>query len=252
MLGMHLQQRRSYAAHFGKLHPQRWYAQRRGGLRAGQWRGLDVAIKTVLFDSGPEAAELSKVASEAAIASNLHHDNVVITYAHDICKVESPLHGNELAMFKFYLIQEYCNGRSLRDALQRGYFTAEQMAQRWQPTMAVLRGVAGGMSYIHSKRICHGDLNPANVLFKVCCPMPCMPCMSCMPRNCALCALMVLVRNLMHAQVRMAVMQSSALLLPAHMHVCAPDWATRSISRHLCAHWCVSRSHCMRGQGRIC
>ena len=33
--------------------------------------------------------------------------------------------------------------------------------------MALLNDIAQGMAYIHSKRICHGDLNPANVLLKV-------------------------------------------------------------------------------------
>jgi serine/threonine protein kinase len=126
-----------------------------------------VAIKTVLFQSGPAENQLAKVASEAAIASNLHHNNVVVTYAHDICRVETPVDTNELTMFKFYLVQEYCNGRSLRDALERGYFTLERMPRRWAPIMGMLRGIAAGMEYIHGKRVCHGDLNPANVLLKV-------------------------------------------------------------------------------------
>jgi serine/threonine protein kinase len=33
--------------------------------------------------------------------------------------------------------------------------------------MALLVDIAQGMAYIHSKRICHGDLNPANILLKV-------------------------------------------------------------------------------------
>jgi hypothetical protein len=64
-----------------------------------------VAIKTVLFQSGPGDNQTAVVASEAAIASNLVHDNVVATYSHDICKVESKGVGNELAVFKFYLVQ---------------------------------------------------------------------------------------------------------------------------------------------------
>ena len=72
---------------------------------AGKWRGLDVAIKTVLFQSGPGDNQTAVVASEAAIASNLVHDNIVTTYSHDICKVETRSAMNELNVFKFYLIQ---------------------------------------------------------------------------------------------------------------------------------------------------
>ena len=34
--------------------------------------------------------------------------------------------------------------------------------------MSVLQGVARGMAYMHAQRLCHGDLNPANILLKVC------------------------------------------------------------------------------------
>jgi serine/threonine protein kinase len=32
-----------------------------------------------------------------------------------------------------------------------------------------LRAIADGMDYMQSKRICHGDLNPSNILYKVRC-----------------------------------------------------------------------------------
>jgi hypothetical protein len=70
---------------------------------AGQWRGLPVAIKTVLFQSSSGDSQMALVASEAAIASNLVHPNIVATYSHDICNVSQG--GNELPIFKFYLIQ---------------------------------------------------------------------------------------------------------------------------------------------------
>lgn len=63
--------------------------------------------------------------------------------------------------------QEFCNGGSLRGALQRGYFTHKKLPSRWEVVASVLRGVAEGMAYVHSKRICHGDLNPSNILLKV-------------------------------------------------------------------------------------
>ena len=71
---------------------------------AGQWRGLDVAIKTVIFSSSQGDQQTQVVASEAAIASNLSHKNVVATYNHDILDVAKAV-GNELGVYKFYLIQ---------------------------------------------------------------------------------------------------------------------------------------------------
>ena len=133
---------------------------------AGLWRGLEVAIKTVLFQSGQGSSQTRLVASEAAIASNLDHSNIVATYSHDICNV-SPTSSAELPVFKFYLITEFCNGGSLRQALRKGYFTPRKLPARWQPISTILLGIAEGLAYMHSKRICHGDLNPSNVLLKV-------------------------------------------------------------------------------------
>jgi serine/threonine protein kinase len=64
-------------------------------------------------------------------------------------------------------VQEFCNGGSLRDALSQGLFRTQHMPQRWLPLMHVLTNIANGMVYIHGCRICHGDLNPSNLLFKV-------------------------------------------------------------------------------------
>jgi hypothetical protein len=48
--------------------------------------------------------QMSQIASEAAIACNLVHDDVVATYGHDLHVVDGTRE-NELQMFKFYLIQ---------------------------------------------------------------------------------------------------------------------------------------------------
>jgi serine/threonine protein kinase len=134
--------------------------------RAGQWRGLDVAIKTVLFQSGAGDDQTVKIASEAAIASNLVHKNIVATYSHDICNVASA-GTNELEIYKFYLVQEFCNGGSLATAISEGLFNRSRMPSRWRLIISLLLSIAEGMEHMHSKRITHGDLNPANILFKV-------------------------------------------------------------------------------------
>jgi serine/threonine protein kinase len=67
-------------------------------------------------------------------------------------------------------VQEYCNAGTLRDAVLAGRFLAADAGGfecRWLAISACLRDVAAGMDYLHGRRCCHGDLNPANVLFKV-------------------------------------------------------------------------------------
>lgn len=63
-----------------------------------------MAIKTVVFESGARDSQTALVASEAAIASNLVHGNIVATYWHDVRTV-SDAHGLELGIFKLCLVQ---------------------------------------------------------------------------------------------------------------------------------------------------
>jgi hypothetical protein len=86
----------------------------RPSRRAGEWRGLEVAIKTILFESGAEDLQTARVASEAAIACNLDHHNVVATYSHNITSVAAPSSANMLDVFKFFLIQARALGAAAR------------------------------------------------------------------------------------------------------------------------------------------
>ena len=63
--------------------------------------------------------------------------------------------------------QEYCNGGALREMLVAGHFAQDHMRSHWRSVMLVMQGTAAGMQYVHGKRICHGDLNPSNILLKV-------------------------------------------------------------------------------------
>jgi Protein kinase domain len=71
-------------------------------------------------------------------------------------------------------LQEYCNGGSLRQALLEGRLSSSRMPQRWNCVTQLLTDIADGMAYIHGKRICHGDLNPSNILLKVLVEWNCM------------------------------------------------------------------------------
>jgi hypothetical protein len=63
-----------------------------------------VAIKTLIFEDSHDSRETALIASEAAIASNLSHRNIVATYSHDVCSIAGQAQP-EPSIFKFYLIQ---------------------------------------------------------------------------------------------------------------------------------------------------
>ena len=75
-----------------------------GTVYRGTWRGLPVAMKTVVFQSTASDDQLTMIASEAAISSSLVHRNIVSTYAHDVRNLVSES-GFDLGVFKFHLIQ---------------------------------------------------------------------------------------------------------------------------------------------------
>ena len=64
-------------------------------------------------------------------------------------------------------MQEYCNGGSLRSLLNSGAFAQPAVRNHWRSAMLCVKAIAAGMQYVHQKRICHGDLNPANILLHV-------------------------------------------------------------------------------------
>jgi serine/threonine protein kinase len=64
-------------------------------------------------------------------------------------------------------MQEYCDGGSLRGLLTQGAFAQADAPDAWSTVMHAAKGIAAGMQYVHGKHICHGDLNPSNILLKV-------------------------------------------------------------------------------------
>jgi tRNA A-37 threonylcarbamoyl transferase component Bud32 len=81
--------------------------------------------------------------------------------------------------FTLKCMQEFCNGGSVRGLLSKGVFSQPDMRNAWGTIMHAAKGIASGMQYVHGKRICHGDLNPSNILLKVWCLLYGM-CMLCM------------------------------------------------------------------------
>jgi serine/threonine protein kinase len=65
-------------------------------------------------------------------------------------------------------VQEFCAGGALRALIQQGALSARQLPHRFHPILSLLKGIAQGMQYITDRGICHGDLNPSNILLHVC------------------------------------------------------------------------------------
>lgn len=87
------------------------------------------------------------------VADNLHHANCVATYAHEIKQMDTS-QGREQAAWKLYLVQEFCNGGSLRELIHDGVFDTRSKvwrAQRWDRIARTLQAISEGMVYVHSR-----------------------------------------------------------------------------------------------------
>ncbi|KXZ54291.1 hypothetical protein GPECTOR_5g378 [Gonium pectorale] len=146
-----------------------------GTVYRGQWQGLEVAVKTVVFSASSENRK--RALQEAALCQSINHRNIVATYAVDVQPlgaVNTPaLAGpggrsstlSTLLDWRLYIVQEYCDGGPLRKLVQSRYLQSDA-----GPNMSVICEVAlelaQALSHLHSKNIIHGDLNPNNVLLK--------------------------------------------------------------------------------------
>ncbi|KXZ48444.1 hypothetical protein GPECTOR_28g854 [Gonium pectorale] len=173
-----------------------------GIVYKGEWHGLEVAVKMLLFQAfvgsgGEESGNSFKEQAtlEAAIATTLFHPNVINTFAYDIkplrmCPAPAPAplpgggagangmlagggdavlssEGGCMMDWKLYIIQEYCDGGTLKDALDGSRWSDPETGMG-QPEVAVRVAleIAAGMTYIHARNIIHGDLKPANILLR--------------------------------------------------------------------------------------
>lgn len=107
--------------------------------------GKFVAIK-VLHAEVAGAEVMQRFRREAEIASRLGHPNIVTVHDFNVLPDGTP-----------YLVLEYLEGQSLRDALvARGTFSLED-------TIAVMRQVASGLDAAHAQAVVHRDLKPDNL-----------------------------------------------------------------------------------------
>ncbi|PNH10405.1 putative serine/threonine-protein kinase [Tetrabaena socialis] len=172
-----------------------------GVVYNGMWRGLPVAVKTLVVPAAAAGVEglpglagsrdartRQRAVLEAAISLSMSHPNVVATFAYELKPlVQQPSPGStpnrgsesisggdrggaarcveEADGHKLYIVQELCNGGSLAQALAAGMagnIIAGGLSRRLALRLAL--DVALGMAHVHGCRIVHGDLKPGNVL----------------------------------------------------------------------------------------
>ena len=134
--------------------------------RAGNWRDREAVLRTMLFQSGGSGGERDRFAAEAATARALEHSSVVATLWYELCNVTGQ-GTEELDIYKLYLIQEHCNGGTLRDVLERGTLAVAAVGDRWRLAVSLLERVALGMEHLHSHDVVHGELCPSQILLQV-------------------------------------------------------------------------------------
>ncbi|KXZ47124.1 hypothetical protein GPECTOR_38g362 [Gonium pectorale] len=171
-----------------------------GVVYRGRWRSLPVAVKTMVVtdvEGGKEGRRRQQAVLEAAISLSIAHENLVATYTYllkplvqqpisvqvvfdDSCSTPGASGCSQAQVppvatadggadaYKLYIVQELCNGGSLRQALANGM--AGSVRNGGSSRLLALRlalDVARGVAHVHACRIVHADLKPDNVLLVV-------------------------------------------------------------------------------------
>jgi serine/threonine protein kinase len=111
-------------------------------LRLSRW----VALKFLSSRLRRDVIAQECLASEARIASALHHRNICTI--HDFDSTDD---GDR------FIVMAYCDGQTLKRLLEAGALTARQAV-----TFAVQ--IADALAYLHGRGVVHGDVKPANVM----------------------------------------------------------------------------------------
>ena len=95
-----------------------------GVVYRGLWKGLRVAVKSVSVRAPPDAADGAEPSAAAAYvkaALSFIHCNVLHTY-HCEMRPGAPSASGRRGEWRLFLVQEFCDGRSLADAIRSGFF----------------------------------------------------------------------------------------------------------------------------------
>ncbi|PNH12347.1 Tyrosine-protein kinase Fyn [Tetrabaena socialis] len=140
-----------------------------GVVYQGTWRGLRVAVKTlVVHDAllGKEGRQRHRAILEASLSLSLSARLRPSPAAErDAAGASTLLPAGTPDVYKLFIIQEFCDVGSLAAALDAGV-VGSVCAGGAQAVCALTLAldVACGMAHIHSRNIVHGDLSSSNVL----------------------------------------------------------------------------------------
>ncbi|CAO5234134.1 Stk1 family PASTA domain-containing Ser/Thr kinase [Frankia sp. AgKG'84/4] len=112
--------------------------------------GREVAVKTLRADLARDPTFLARFRREAQSSASLNHPAIVSVYDTG----EDVINGTHIP----YIVMEFIEGRTLRDALQaEGRFTERR-------AMEITSDVCAALDYSHRMGIIHRDIKPANVM----------------------------------------------------------------------------------------
>ncbi|GIM05613.1 hypothetical protein Vretimale_10074, partial [Volvox reticuliferus] len=213
-----------------------------GTVYQGTWKGLPVAVKTLVFSAAADDDGRRRAVREATLSASVCHPNIIAIYSAEVeplpgCQwssrpmgypatalaavgaggggdaaagrlldgfvppspaaaaaaataMPSPLRtrrrrlsvggiaagsnssggadggGSAIMDWRLYIIQEYADAGPLGELYGDLDLWPTPGAPDLPSVVALALGIASALSYLHSKRIIHGDLNPNNVLLK--------------------------------------------------------------------------------------
>ena len=105
----------------------------------------DVAVKVISKDK-KNPSYINKIKDEISALKKLDHPNIVKFYGFD--------EGNSQLLIKM----EYIKYGTLKEWIKNQKKIFEEEAS------TILRNILSAIEYLHSKKICHGDLKPENIM----------------------------------------------------------------------------------------
>ncbi|PNW75202.1 hypothetical protein CHLRE_12g517000v5 [Chlamydomonas reinhardtii] len=135
-----------------------------GTVYRGTWRGLEVAVKSMIFGPDNSTRHQQRPLMEAAISSNLTHANIVTTYSYELREVQhelaslSPELSQQGGGWRLLIIQEFCDAGPLRSLVDCGFFLTppKQASPPPAPAPARAKRKLPGMSSLLRKEASSG------------------------------------------------------------------------------------------------